>query len=248
MTLAIPPNLPLTRNSPSLDTFSSILNALSIHTRQTSWGRQIEDPSICWVISEWPSVAALDAVLASPEYKSEFVARLVALLGHAPSAIYRCWLNNRWQLIQPSEGQRAEIVLAYFPASITGDTCEAVDALRSIHAEGSFTATEAMQRLRLIQESRGWVEDVVLWQGEERRVYVVVREWVSEEREGLHKAEERLWDEHGRPLVVDAFEKGLRENGMVGLHGGHGVFRRCQGRCPSPPRERRRWRRVTVED
>lgn len=81
-------------------------------------------------------------------------------------------------------------------------------------------------------ENRGWARDLTVWNGEERSVFVAVREWQDEEMERVHKAEERDWSGEGRPLWVDVFHERLRERGMIGWEEVHGLFNRCHEKLP----------------
>lgn len=143
--------------------------------------------------------------------------------------MWRINLEKFWQLIDP-EGRRAEIMFSYFPADSPADTYRSVEELRGIHAECGFVA--GRDSPKLLYESRGWVEDSIVWNDEERRVYTVIREWENEKMEWKHKAEERDWEGEGQPLWVDVLEKGLRDLGMTGWENKHAIFQRCHEALP----------------
>lgn len=156
-------------------------------------------------------------------------------------------MDDCWNLSAGQTGRRAEIVLGYFPIDVDEGACEAVERLRGVQGDGLFTASDPIDHQKLFFQSRGWVEDAVCWRGEERRVYIAIREWKNEEMEKLHKIEVKWWDEQNKPhLAVEAFEQGLRKYGMVGMESLHGNFGVLFGALPreKKPREKKGWRRV----
>lgn len=220
--LTIPPTISLTLSGP----FLSLLNTLSRRTLRTSWGRHFQDPKVCFVLSEWPSTSDIDDFCKSAKSTQH---DSFEQLGVEMQWMWRINLEKFWQLIDP-EGRRAELIFSYFPANVSADTCRSVDELRGIHAECGFIAGRTSPKL--LYQSSGWVEGLIVWNGEDRRVYVVIREWENEEMEREHKAEERDWEGEGRPLWVDVFEKGLKDLGMTGWENVHAVFQRCHEALP----------------
>ena len=229
ITLSIHLNIQLKRGANTLEMFMAVLRSLSMHCRRCSWARQIEDPCTCWVISEWSSHSDVETFFNSSESTSGFLGPLGSLFGRSINAtILHCQLDPPWLLL---DGW-AEVLLSYFPVTLSEKGSKVICELRDIHPECSWTTAHPPDLQAFFSESKGWALDQTPWLGCDRRVFDVLREWLDEDKERLHKASEGFRIGKERLLFVEEFEEQLRQRSMLGLESKHGHFVAIEPQIP----------------
>ncbi|KAH7165153.1 hypothetical protein EDB81DRAFT_778772 [Dactylonectria macrodidyma] len=197
------------------------------HLRTAYFGRIAESPRECLLVAAWRSLEAYDAFKKSPHY-DDLMTNLTAqstppVQPQTQGAVFsRSWFNMTF-------GPNTEVLTAYFPSSTSPETQRAiVKTERLVH-----TLVPANPRCYKKPPTFAWVDGLQDRNGESAIACMWCHGWYSRELEERFKANERRrhpqLEGTARPLVVDVFDKDLKDLGLIEWESIHVNFARIPG-------------------
>ncbi|KAF5544238.1 hypothetical protein FNAPI_9467 [Fusarium napiforme] len=184
---------------------------------QVSYGRIKESPQDCVLLVDWYRTRSWLEFSQSDSY-----AELLSSLGsHSDIPVVSETIDFARYHPTIAMSSHTELIRVYFPASISPETRKAVwDKVRHLAPSVAYGKKFQHRNPYTAGPCLGWIEGNVKWEGQDAVACVWVHKWKSQEAEEKCKATARyphMKDgEFIKPLILDLFEQGLRDQGALG--------------------------------
>ncbi|RSL42800.1 hypothetical protein CEP54_015349 [Fusarium duplospermum] len=188
---------------------------------QIRYGQVLESPGERILLLDWISYHAWARFSESSHYQ-ELLANLGAHSNFKP--VIQAVNFNRFCPSQPLS-PHTEFRTAYFPASISSETRQALPKVRGLVTTAAFGPRLQHLSPYALPPIFGWVRGTQKWEGEDAVACVWIHTWNSERTEEKFKTTNwlpRFKDGIlSKPLAVDLFEQELKDLGALGWNDYH---------------------------
>jgi hypothetical protein len=204
--------------------------------RAAVYGRIAESPGECVLVVDWQSPQIYDAFKESPQYE-ELQANMRASSGMETEPQTNFIFMHDTGSWMNMEGPNTEIRTVYFPKSISREKQGEINRITPLKLSVGFGMDGRSQWFYPYRRlpNPGWVRDTQKWKGEDASACIWVHYWKSKEGEDKLKSTERRLmraNDRSQPLVLDVFEKTLKDMGALGWEIYHGEFTKMPNRIP----------------
>ncbi|KAF7877183.1 hypothetical protein EAF04_000868 [Stromatinia cepivora] len=185
------------------------------------WGRLIERPEEVWLVTAWKTFDAIRRFEESGIHKEQLNAMRELSEGREPVVTHAGLSGDFWNMLTDYTG----IMDVYFPEEIDDEAKKRVEDLRGLvyfFAPGKKSGKSAYNG----RATKGWVNEVVEFEGKQARVMRYMHYWNSKEGEEEFKTGSGFVTEAGETKnIFSDWVEGLKAEGMLGMKEVHCKFK-----------------------